>query len=122
MRKLIAGAAAAGTVALAAAVPSTASASTSCDTGRSPVTYTRGGYAVTLNNYTSVRGMACSSVRYVANQWLRRKIARQYGWPRISGPFYDGYVTWHCRKLTSYRWQCDEYTSNTSFRFTGVVR
>jgi hypothetical protein len=103
-------------------VPASASAATNCSTGRSTTTYTNGGYMVELRGYTSVRGMECSSVRYVVNQWLRRKIARQYGWPRIGGPFYDGYVTWHCWKLASYRWQCDEYTSDTSFRFTGVVR
>ena len=120
MRKIIFAAA----LALAATivVPASASAATRCDTGRSPVTYTRGGYEIVLTNYTSVRGMECSSVRFVVNSWLRRKLARQYGWPRLGRPFYDGYVTWHCWKMSGERWQCDEFTSNSSFRFNGWVR
>src|SRR5215211_5480565 len=85
------------------------------------VTYTNGGYEVVLSRYTSM-GNPCSAVRYVMNNWVRRKIARQWGRPRISGPFYDGYVTWHCWKLSGTRWQCDEYDSGYSFRFTAYYR
>ena len=110
-------------VAALAANPAHASASTgysSCSIGKSPYTYTNGGHTVSLTQYRG-RGMACSSVRYVANNWLRPKISRQYGWPRLSRPFYDGYVTWHCWKLSGSQVQCDEYDSNTSFRFRGRV-
>jgi hypothetical protein len=107
---------------VAASAPPTASASTRCDTGRSAVTYTRGGYAVVLKNYRSVRGMACSSVRYVINQWLRRKLARQRGWPRLGRPFFDGWVTWYGYKRTARRWRFEEFESNTAFAFTGYVR
>lgn len=101
--------------------PSSASASNRCATGRSPYTFTRGGYTVKLNRYRNVHGMACSSVRYVVNRWLRHKVARQYGWPHIGGPFWDGYVTWHCHKTSVYYWRCHEYTSGTTFSFRGVV-
>ena len=75
-----------------------------------------------LSNYKSVNGMACSSVRYVINQWLRRKLARQYGWPRLGRPFFDGWVTWHGYKLSGKRWRFEEYESGTVFEFTGYVR
>ena len=101
--------------------PSSAGASSRCATGGSPYTYTRGGYTVKLNHYRDVRGMACSSVRYVVNRWLRHKIARQYGWPHIGGPFWDGYVTWHCHKTSVYYWRCHENTSGTVFSFRGIV-
>ena len=112
----------AGTLAALVFAPATASAATRCNTGRSPVTYTRSGYEVVLTNYTSVKGMACSSVRYVVNQWLRRKLARQYGWPRLGRPFFDGWVTWHGYKRSSHRWRFEEYDSGTVFEFTGYVR
>ena len=65
-------------------------------------------------------GMNCASARYVMNKWLRRAYRRSYA-HRLPTRFYDGYVTWHCWKRTSVRWQCDEYESNTSFRFTAYV-
>jgi hypothetical protein len=99
-----------------------ASAATRCSTGAGATDYTRGGYEVVYRSYTSQRGMACSSVRYVMNRWIRRKVRAQYRWPHLTGPFWDGYVTWHCWKLTGYRIQCDEFTSNTSLRFTAYVR
>ena len=54
---------------------------TGCSTGAGAYTYTRGGYEVAFSRYQG-RGMACSSVRYVINKWLRPKVARQYSWPR----------------------------------------
>lgn len=110
-----------GAFALGVAAPANASSSySSCDTGANRWTETRGGYGVALDRYQG-RRMACSSVRYVINQWLRPKVARQYGWPRVARPFYDGYVRWSCWKLSGYTVQCDEYTSNTSLRFNARV-
>jgi hypothetical protein len=109
------------TLGFAALVPAGASASTGCATGQSPWTFTRGGYQVKIDRYRDVHGMACTSVRYVINRWLRHKIARQYGWPHIGGPFWDGYVTWHCFKTRRYYWRCEEYTSDTVFSFRGIV-
>ena len=107
---------------IAAFAPAQAEASTSCSSGAPRADYTRGGYEVEYKSYTSQVGMACSSVRYVLKTWIRPTIRRQYRWPHLTGPFYDGYVTWHCYKLSKFRIQCDEYDSYTSLRFTGVVR
>jgi hypothetical protein len=104
-----------------ATIPSTASASTRCSIGRSASTYTHGGYRVVLDNYRSEEGMACSSVRYVINGWLRRQLARQYGWPRLGRPFYDGWVTWHGYRLDHHRWWFEEHKSGTVFSFRGRV-
>ena len=105
---------------LIAAAP--AQASESCVTGQSPWTYTNGDYDVKMNRYRSEYGMNCSSVRYVVNSWLRRKVEQQSGWPKLGRPFFDGYVTWHCDKVgNGSRWQCWEYTSDTSFSFKGLV-
>ncbi|MEZ0286058.1 MAG: hypothetical protein ACAH79_12600 [Thermoleophilia bacterium] len=103
--------------------PTAANASsgyTGCSTGAGAYTYTRGGYEVAFSRYQG-RGMACSSVRYVINKWLRPKVARQYSWPRVAAPFYDGWVRWHCWKLSRPTVQCDEFTSNTSLRFAARV-
>lgn len=108
--------------AIALAVPALAPAASEASTGCSGYSYftNRGGYDTELSNYRDDHGMACSSVRYVA-RFLRAKISRQYTWPHIGGPFYDGYVTWHCFKLSNLRWRCEEYTTYTSFSFTGRV-
>ena len=106
----------------AVVLPAQASAAVTCSPGQGATTYTRGGYQVVIRNYRSVRGMACSSVRYVVNSWLRRKLARQYGWPRLGRAFWDGYVTWHGQKMGGYRWRFTEYTTNTVFEFDGYVR
>jgi hypothetical protein len=107
----------------ALATPSLASASAHgryCGSNLS--TTTRGGYVVTLTGFRAGGTMNCASVRYVANQWLRRSLARQSGYPALGRPFFDGYVTWHCHKIGGYhRWQCAEFTSNTWFRFSGSV-
>jgi hypothetical protein len=121
-------AAVAATIATATAVtavaPAQAHASsgfTGCSTGKSwNYTNTRGGYAVALDQYRGKR-MACSSVRYVINKWLRPKLSRQHGYPRVAAPFYDGWVRWHCWKPSGPVVQCDEYTSDTSFRFNARV-
>jgi hypothetical protein len=117
-RKFIIAALAAGIVALA---PSQASAASSCSTGMRSFDTTRGGYTVQYKSYTSQRGMACSSVRYVMNRWIRPKVRRQWSWPHVIGPFYDGYVAWTCYKIARHRVECAEFQSNTLFRFTAVV-
>ena len=96
------------------ATPSQASAA-SCSLGGSSVTYSYGQAAV-FKNLTTYRNMNCASARYVLNKWLRPSYQRT---GRLPYSFYDGYVTWHCSKLTRTRWQCNEYDSNTAFRFTG---
>jgi hypothetical protein len=103
--------------------PASASADagyTDCSPGQSTSTWTRGDYRLVIDRYRGHR-MNCSSVRYVVNRWLRPKAARQYGWPTIARPFYDGWVTWHCWKISHNGVQCDEFTSNTSFRVRGRV-
>jgi hypothetical protein len=36
-------------------------------------------------------------------------------------PLWDGYVTWHCRRRTTFQWQCREFTSGTAFRFRAEI-
>jgi hypothetical protein len=104
-------------IAFAAAAPAQAQASTSCSAWQYPIN--RGGYGVELDRFRTST-MNCASVRYVA-RFLARKLDRQYGWPHITGPFYDGYVTWRCDKLRGHRWSCLERSSFTSFSFRGQV-
>ena len=80
---------------------------------------TRGGYSV---HYVGARanGMNCASVRYAMHEF-RAKIRRQYGWPRLARPFFDGWVTWHCYKLSRHGVSCYENTSNTSYSFKAWV-
>ena len=94
-----------------------ASASRTCSLGNSGVTYNQAGVPAKFKSLSPFRGMNCASARYVMNKWLRRAYSRTYS-TRLPRRFYDGYVTWHCYKRTSLRWQCDEYDSYTSFRFT----
>ena len=79
----------------------------------------RSGYSLTYIG-ASASGMNCASVRY-AQRAVRRQHRRQYGYPRLAGPFFDGYVTWHCRKTGGYNVRCSEYTTGTSFGFRVVV-
>lgn len=120
MRRLLILATAVAAFAVMSPVAS-ANAATKCNTGRSATTWTNGGYRVVLDRYRSEAGMACSSVRYVINQWLRRQVRRQWGWPRLGRPFYDGWVTWHGYRLDGYRWWFDEGKSGTAFSFRGRV-
>ena len=60
--------------------------------------------------------MNCPSARYVVDKWLRRAYERQWS-NRIPTSFYDGYVSWSCFRTSYLRWRCEEYTSNTAFRF-----
>lgn len=80
------------------------------------VTYNRSGDGAVFKSLRTARGMNCASARYVMNKWLRRAYANSYS-SRLPGRFYDGYVTWNCYKVTSSRWRCSEYTSNTAFTF-----
>lgn len=72
-----------------------------------------------VSNVVPMKGMNCASSRYVVNKWLKRGYERQYT-NRIPTHFFDGYVTWHCRRTSGYGWRCDEYTSNTAFKFKAV--
>jgi hypothetical protein len=105
---------------LSVAIPSTASAA-SCSIGDSGVSYNLDGEGARFRDLEARSGMHCESARYVLNQWLRAEYEDQYS-HRIPTRFYDGYVTWHCRKRSGVRWQCDEYTSYTSFRFIAYMR
>ena len=100
-------------LALTAAV-APAEAQAACGGG---VTYNRAGEGAWFGNVRPMNGMNCASARYVVNKWLRRSYARSWG-RRLPTGFWDGYVTWHCWKRSNLRWQCDEYDSGTSFRFT----
>ena len=76
------------------AMPAAADAASYCPVKASD--WTRGGYLVIYRG-ASAKGMSCSSVRYALGEF-RGKIRRQGGHPRMARPFYDGYVTWYCRK------------------------
>ena len=91
-----------------------------CSLGDDGITYNRLGEPAQFKSLRPFRGMNCASARYVMNKWLRRAYRRSYA-HRLPTRFYDGYVTWHCWKRTSSRWQCDEFDSNTSFRFTAYL-
>lgn len=101
------------------ATPSSAPAA-SCPIGGSGVTYNRAGEAAMFSNLRPMRGMNCPSARYVMNKWLRATFARSYG-DRLPTRFWDGYVTWYCGRVSRRKWRCNEYDSNTSFRFTAYM-
>jgi hypothetical protein len=103
---------------VAAALPLAAEAR--CPVGDSGITVNRGGDVAKFKRLTPMQGMNCPSAQYVLNRWLRRAFLRSYS-PRLPRSFYDGYVTWHCGKLSARRWQCNEYDSNTAFRFTAYI-
>jgi hypothetical protein len=88
--------------------------------GGSGITVNRVGDVAKFKRLTPMQGMNCPSAQYVMNRWLRRAFARSYS-RRLPRRFYDGYVTWYCGKLTALRWQCNEYDSNTAFRFTAYI-
>ena len=120
MKRVLAVGALAAALMFAASTAEALAGYTRCSVGRDPATYTKGGYVVVMDRYRG-RAMHCSSVRYVVNRWIRRKVARQRRHPHLFGPFFDGYVTWHCWKRSRLQIQCDEYKSNTSLRFRGRV-
>lgn len=96
--------------------PTARAASGLCSIGGSGVTYNRRGQAAVFKNLRALGKMNCASARYVMNGFLRASYRRGSS-NRIPTRFFDGYVTWHCSRYTPHRWQCNEYTSNTSFRF-----
>jgi hypothetical protein len=97
-------------------VPSTAQASR-CSIGDNGISYNLDDEPARFANLSTQRGMNCSSARYVLNKWLRKAYEEQYS-NQIPTDFWDGYVDWHCYKLSRLRWQCREYDSGTRFKFT----
>lgn len=96
------------------AAPGTAQAA--CSVGGSGVTYNRSGTPAIFKSLRPTRGMNCASARYVMNSWLRRAWARTSS-NNLPTRFFDGYVTWYCGKTSRTGWRCDEFTTNTAFRF-----
>jgi len=88
--------------------------------GDSGVSYNRAGVPAQFERLRSMYGMNCPSARYVMNRRLRRAYERRWS-ASIPTHFYDGYVSWECYKIRRLRWQCDEYESYTSFRFTAYT-
>jgi hypothetical protein len=113
-------------LAVSAAVPSVAAASAPqayaafCSVGGSGITVNRAGDVARFKRLTPMQGMNCPSAQYVLNKWLRRAFRRSYS-RRLPRRFWDGYVTWYCGKRSYYRWQCNEYDSGTTFRFTAYI-
>jgi hypothetical protein len=68
-----------------------------------------------FSKYTALDGMNCASVRYVMDRWVRRQFRRTGLFRRT---FYDGYVTWHGRKIRPGRFEYREFESHTRLRFT----
>jgi hypothetical protein len=91
-----------------------------CRIGNSGITVNRAGDVARFSQLHAMRGMNCASARYVLNRWLRRAFRRSYS-RRLPRRFYDGYVTWHCRKRSLFKWQCNEFTSDTAFRFRAEI-
>ena len=98
----------------------TAAQAAYCPIGGSGVTYNQAGEAAKFSSLRPLSGMNCPSARYVMNRWLRATFARSYS-NRLPTRFWDGYVTWHCGRVSRRKWRCDEYDSDTSFRFTAYM-
>lgn len=110
------------TVAVLAALvsaPSSAQAA-GCSIGGSGISYNQRGIAAKFKSLKPMGTMNCPSARYVLNRWLRRAFERSSA-RRLPTRFFDGYVTWSCFKLEPVRWQCNEYVTDTSFRFTAFI-
>jgi hypothetical protein len=93
-----------------------ARAASLCSIGDAGISYNQLGEAAQFKRLRALQGMNCSSARYVLNDWLRRTYEESYS-HKLPRRFYDGYVTWYCAKLTRKKWRCDEYQSDTAFRF-----
>jgi hypothetical protein len=91
-----------------------------CRVGNSGITVNRVGDVARFSQLRALRGMNCASARYVLNRWLRRSFRRSFS-RRLPRRFWDGYVTWHCRRRSAFQWQCNEFTSFTVFRFRARV-
>ena len=114
MKKVLAGA----LVALAFGVaPAAAQA---CPIAGGGITTNRAGDVARFWALRPLQGMNCPSAQYVMNKWLRRAFRRSYS-RKLPRRFYDGYVTWYCRKTSHSGWRCNEYDSGTAFRFRALV-
>jgi len=91
-----------------------------CPLGDDGVSYNRAGQGAKFKRLNPMQGMNCASARYVMNKWLRRSFERSYR-AKLPTRFYDGYVTWYCGRTSYRRWRCDEYDSNTAFRFVAYL-
>jgi hypothetical protein len=91
-----------------------------CRVGNSGITVNRAGDVARFSQLRALRGMNCASARYVLNRWVRRSFRRSFS-RRFRRRFWDGYVTWHCRRRTTFQWQCREFTSGTAFRFRAAI-
>jgi hypothetical protein len=90
-----------------------------CRIGNSGITMNLPGDIARFSQLHAMRGMNCASARYAINR-LRRAFRRSQS-SRLPRRFHDGYVTWHCGRRSRFRWQCNEFTSNTAFRFRAVI-
>ena len=104
---------------LSLGAPSTAAAR-SCSIGTSQDTINTAGETARFWSLHARQGMNCPSARYVLNQWLRPAFRRS-SVARLPYSFYDGYVTWTCRRGSGSWWTCREYTSNTAFSFKARI-
>ena len=106
---------------LSVAAPAGAEASTYCGVGNGYgiVDFNRSGYGITYTG-AQASGMNCPSVRYALSQF-RAKVRRRTGYPRMPRAFWDGWVTWHCRRTAGRRVLCSEYTSGTRYSFRVYV-
>jgi hypothetical protein len=100
-----------------AAAPAQAEAAT-CGS-ISSTDYNRSGYGITYSR-AHTTSMNCASVRYAMHEF-RAKVKRQHGYPRMTLPFFDGWVTWHCYKTSRVGVRCYENTSDTSYSFRTYV-
>lgn len=94
----------------------TATASASCGGW---FAYNRDGEAARVSRVVPRGTMNCASSRYVVNKWLKRSYQRQSR-NRLPGRFYDGYVTWYCKRVWRYQWRCREHETDTWFTFRAI--
>jgi hypothetical protein len=120
MRRIITTWTALFAVAIGLGIASADAEASHCRIGDSGYTTNRAGDVARFRSLHAMQGQNCASARYVLNRWLRRKFRRSYS-RRLPRRFYDGYVTWYCGKVSYYRWRCDEFESNTAFRFWAAI-
>ncbi len=88
--------------------------------GGSGITVKRSGDVAKFKNLTPMQGMNCPSAQYVMNKWFRRAFRRSY-LPRLAAQVLGRPCHVVLRQADSSRWQCNEYDSDTAFRFTAYI-